>query len=210
MPLDELVQRILTDAQEYADNLVNVAKMQRLETLEQAEAEAKEKSEEVLSNARKAAVLEKHQRVTSAVLETRQEVLKEKQRVIQEVMDRAVETVVSLPREEYVDRLLQLLLKTIGDRDMELVLSPADQDRIGTELAALANEALAGSGRPARVALSPETRDMAGGFILVSEDVEIDCSIDAQVEAQREEIEEKLAGILFDEGTWGDALQRET
>jgi V/A-type H+-transporting ATPase subunit E len=200
MPLDDLVRRILSDARQYADKLVQEAQLHKLELLEKADVEAEQSFEEIIEAARRSAEEEKHQRITAAALEARKAILEEKRRLIHRVLDLAVKAIVSKPPVQYVEVLLQVLLASIPEYRMELILSSGDRDRVGDELVARANEELERSGRAARVVLSDETRSIAGGLILRSESVEINCSIEVQVEAQRDEIEDALIKMLFPAG----------
>jgi V/A-type H+-transporting ATPase subunit E len=192
MPLDDLVRRILSDARQYADKLVQEAQLHKLELLEKADVEAEQSFEEIIEAARRSAEEEKHQRITAAALEARKAILEEKRRLIHRVLDLAVKAIVSKPPVQYVEVLLQVLLASIPEYRMELILSSGDRDRVGDELVARANEELERSGRA--------TRSIAGGLILRSESVEINCSIEVQVEAQRDEIEDALIKMLFPAG----------
>ena len=52
-------------------------------------------------------------------------------------------------------------------------------------------------GKPAE-ASSEETRDIRGGFIMVDGDVEINCAFETLVRLQREQMEKKVADVLFE------------
>ena len=46
--------------------------------------------------------------------------------------------------------------------------------------------------------LSEETRPMKGGFVLVDDDVEVNCAFETLVRLQREKLERDVARVLFD------------
>jgi len=206
MPLDKLVQRILEDAREYGERIVSEAQIRRLEVMEQADQEAAEKSAEILESVRRAAELERQQQVTAAFIRARKYLLETKRMIMAGVLDRAVETIISSPREEYIGILVAQLTELGPDVQGELILSPDDRERLGEEVVERANRQVRESDGSGSIALSSETRRIAGGFILKTPEVEFNCSLDAQIESQREEIEEETVRILFGEKTWSSSF----
>ena len=49
----------------------------------------------------------------------------------------------------------------------------------------------------AGLTLSEQTREIKGGFIMVDGDVEINCAFETLVRLQREQMEKKVANVLF-------------
>lgn len=203
MPLDKLVKRILDDARGYGEKIVGEAKVERVEALERAEEEAGRAYSEILESARLSAEMEKQQRVTAAVIEARKNTLEVKQRAISSVLARAVESVVARPREEYA-RLMLAQLAALGEGVRgELVLSPADRERVGEEVVLAANRAAVERGDTGPFTLSADTRELLGGFVLKTDGREINCSLDAQIESRREELEEAVVKVMFRESPSG-------
>lgn len=207
MPLEKLVQRILDDARDYGDRIVADAKVQRFEAMQKADAEAASKRAEILDAARQAAEMEKQQKVTAAVIKARKDILEAKQRIIAGVLDRAIKTIVTSPPEDYAKMLVAQLVALGTDSRGELVLSPYDRERVGSEVVERANRAIEEAGGSGRIALSDSTREMLGGFVLKTEDKEINSSLDAQIDARREEIEEAVVRTLFAERTLRSAFE---
>lgn len=56
---------------------------------------------------------------------------------------------------------------------------------------------LVGAGNGGGLTLSEETRTMPGGFIMVDQDVEINCNFDTLVRLQRSNLELEVANLLF-------------
>lgn len=196
MPIDELIDRIMSDARSEAERLVAQAHEKGDNVQSEAEREAEEKYNQIVDAARRSAEEEKNQKVTMANLDARKAILEEKQQIIAEVFDRALDALRELPREQYVQMLVSQLVQVAGDGGGELVLSPADRERVGEEVVKLANESLGGE---ARLVLSEETRDIAGGFVLLAGGVEINDSLESQVNSTREELEPRIVEILFED-----------
>jgi len=197
MPLDKLIERILGDARHKAQGITDGAARQAEEIAADAEREAERTYEKNVESARHAAEDEKRQRVTMASLDARKAVLAEKQVLIEEVTDRALKETADLPREQSAEMMVSRLLSVAGERDGELILSPADRDGVGPEIVSKANSALEQSTKKGRVTLSDETRDIAGGFFFHSGGVEVNSSLESEVGSRKEELESKIVEILF-------------
>jgi V/A-type H+-transporting ATPase subunit E len=197
MPLDRLIERILHDARERAERIVSEAQMRRMEMISEANRTAEERHTRQINTARRAAEEEKKQRVTMAVLDARKVILEEKQELIQEVFDRALKAFVELPEEKCIELLVDMLTAAAGEKNGELVLSPGDRERVGEEIVSRANCALEESGKHGRVTLSKTTRDIASGFILHMDGIEINNSLEAQINSKRLELEPQVVEILF-------------
>ncbi|MCJ7652965.1 MAG: V-type ATP synthase subunit E [Actinobacteria bacterium] len=199
MPLDKLIERILSDARERAERITSEAQMRRMEMISEANREEEALSRRIVEAAKRAADEEKKQRTTMAALEARKAILEEKQALISEVFERALKALVGLPQEQYVELMVGMLVAVMDDKDGQLILSAVDRQRVGEEIVARANSTLEGSARRGRVSLSSRTRDIAGGFILFTEGVEINDSFEAQIESRRLELEPLVVEILFSE-----------
>ena len=59
------------------------------------------------------------------------------------------------------------------------------------------NEELQIKGKAGKLVPAKEPRDIHGGFILLAEGVEINCSFEALLTMKRDELEPKVAAVLF-------------
>lgn len=196
MSLEILVERILDDAREHGARIVEAARSRRLELLDEAAEEAELEKARIIDGARREAEMERRQKVTAAVLRARADLLQAKQTIIAGVIERAIQSVLSAAKEEYMAILLSQIMRVRGDENAELILSGADRRKLGEELVEKANR-VDGKAKGGLIALSQSTRDIAGGFILKTGDREINFSLDARIESVREEIEEEVARIMF-------------
>lgn len=202
MPLDKLVDRIISDARRGATGILDESRAKREEMLARADAEAETVYAHIVSRDRRVAVEKKNQRVTMAALEARKEVLTEKRAIIDEVFERAVRSVVELPDAEYIELMSGWLLSA-GKAEGQLIMSPRDSERVAGKIIKAVNAEIERRGGEGRLTLSPVTRAIAGGFILSSEGIEINNSLEALIHARREELEAPVVEILFGEGANG-------
>ena len=137
---------------------------------------------------------------------------------------KALNQLCSLPEEEYVETLAQLMVQAAQTGREEVIFSPEDRRRVGKAAVARANELLAKAAAPdfqlgdskvgallnkvatsvsalaqgtAMLTLSEKTRDVRGGFILADQNVEVNCTFETLVRLQKNEIAGEVAKILF-------------
>lgn len=199
MGIEELVERILRDAREEAEEIRLAAESRRAEMLKAADAEAERVYWKTFGALKQAAEDERKQRVALETLETRKAVLEEKRRLLDEVFDSALRRLAELPEERYVEVLVKVLQRSFAGGEGEVVLSPRDRERVGGRLVSRANEELERQGRKPELALADGTREMTGGFVLRAGGVEIDASLESQVGQLRELMQEEIVEELFGE-----------
>ena len=223
--LDKITARIAADAQAQADAILSEGKAQARAITQSWEEKAHAESGAILAQGERAAK-ERLERLDSmAQMEGRRLLLSAKQEMLSQAFDAALEKLLSLPQEEYVELLAKLCVKAASTGREELIFSPADKAKIGTKVA---NELLAKAVAPklpeaatqgklgavlettvntvtaiakgtAMLTVADETRDIKGGFILVGDGVEVNCAFDVLVRLSRPELERQVAQLLFGE-----------
>lgn len=196
MPLDKLLKRILTDAEQRSLEIVGDAQREAAGLEEAAYAEAEQSYERMVRAAERSAGEEKKQRVTIAGLDARKSVLERKREMIAGVFEAAVAAVREMPPAEYVEMMAGQLAAS-GRRAGEVLLSPRDRESIGEGLVSRAGELVSAGGATSSFTLAPGTRDIAGGFILSSGGIEINYSLEALINARKEELEPVVVETLF-------------
>lgn len=224
--IEKITAKIAQDAQAEIDRLDRETQEQIDALSAQTRAQSDRECSAILERGRSAAQ-ERLERLSSAAkLERSKLELAAKQEVLDEAFALAVETLCSLPEEEYVKLLTQLVLEASTTGREQLIFSAADRARVGKQVVVAANEALVSRVAPelpepltdtrvgallgkmvnsttamvtgtGMLTLSEETRDIRGGFILVDGDVETNCSFESMVRFQREKLEREVAGLLF-------------
>ena len=196
--IENIIARISADAEQEARQLLTQAQEQAAVTGETYRAQAERETAAALeAGKRKAAVLEE-QLVNAARLEGRKALLAEKQNLVEEAFQRALKQLQQLPEETRVQVLADLAVQAAVTGEEEVILSPADRERLGHRVVALANETLEQGGMlPGHLTLSGESREMAGGVILKDGKVEANGSFETLLHLRREELSAHVAAVLF-------------
>ena len=195
MALADIVQRIerdgvaeaatvVADAQKNADSLVTeareAAERARVQTLDQADRDARAEAATLLANERLAA---------------RDRMLTARRELIDRTLARALETLGRVGDEQYADLVARRLVRSAhgGER---VLIAAADVPRLVERLPAAV--ARAGGGGLALV-WSSESAPVGHGVVLRGDRMSVDLSVEATIEERRDELAMVAAAILFAE-----------
>lgn len=224
--IETITGKITGDAQAQAQALLAQAQAEADGIAREWEARAQKESADLLAQGERNAA-ERAQRLESvAQMEGKKLLLAAKQDMLGQAFDRALEQLLALPEEAYIDLLAALCAKAALTGREEVIFSPQDQKRVGKQVCAKANELLAKEVAPqlpeeltsspagaildkvvtagsallsgtGMLTVSEETRPLRGGFILAADGVEVNCAFDTLVRLARPQLERQVAQILF-------------
>ena len=195
--IDKITSRINADVDQ------EIAEIQAQTAAEAAQIAAEydqrctQETEEILSRGRKTAEEREERLASVAQLEARKLILAAKQEVLEEAFRKALEDLLSLPEQEYVELLAKLITKASQSGSEQVIFSQKDRPRYGKAAVTRANELL---GERGHLTLAVETRPIGGGFILSDGDVEVKGTFETLVRMQRREMDAAVAKVLFHEG----------
>lgn len=192
MSIEKITSKIVSDAESKAKVTLDEAKAECDAIL----ARADERAEQTLKEAQEQGQKEKEKLISRrkavADIDGRKIILEEKQKLITECFDRAIEQIASMGKEEYVAFLVGLVKKT-GETEGELILNERDAASVGTDLINVLSMELAGS----KITLSKETKNIRGGFLLKNGSIYINGTVEALVEEAKEDLVGEVAAQLF-------------
>ena len=188
MGREEIVARVLSDAEKEAERVVAAAKKRAEEIVSSAQAEADAEiaaaEKEVMARAK----LITDGKAATARLDSRKVLLAEKRRVIDGVYSRALGTLCCLGEHDSV-LLAERLLKENAEEGDEIVFS----DNFSHADAVTALPVV----REKKLTVSRERPKLTGGFILRGKHADKDVSYGAILAADREEHQAEIATAIF-------------
>ncbi len=194
--VQNILDRIMADAQKKADEIEIKAKGERDSILADAKEKAEKIKAEILANAEKKAKAEKDRIVADARIRARKAELKAREETIEEAfamgkleMEKAT-TTADYP--ETLKRLIRESISIVGKGSLELVLNSRDKKLLKAE----------DLGGMKDVKISSDELPGMGGVIVraADESVEIDNTIETRLQRGKSDIRKKVAEILFAEG----------
>ncbi|PIU63650.1 MAG: hypothetical protein COS84_09430 [Armatimonadetes bacterium CG07_land_8_20_14_0_80_40_9] len=196
MSVDNIVSKIIGDAELEAARVEKEATKEAEKIIQSAEGEAKSLKDELLSNAEDSAKQQKERIVAMAELEARKELLGEKQKLIEEAFQKALESLINLDDEKYQRLIEKLIIESANSGDERVIISSKDKERITQEFIDKVNANLIREGKKGELKLEEKLRDFKGGFIFKIGRKEETYTFEALLKSKREELEKEVAKIL--------------
>jgi V/A-type H+-transporting ATPase subunit E len=186
----------LNDANSQSEEILENANKKADEIIAQAQAEA----DKIKSQSDEKIALEKNngeiRAKSSADLKKRQAILKAKQEIINNVIDKAYGKILAMKADEYFAMLEKIIEKSAQAKAGEIRFSAKDAGRLPQGFDKRVADIASKCGGSLKV--SDTTVDIDGGFVLIYGGIEENCSIKAMFNADREGLADKVNNILFE------------
>lgn len=192
--LEKIVAAIREEAQAEAKAVIDQAQAEAARILSEEKAGSDALCAEIEASARQQAADIERAAASAAELQRRRRLLEAKQELLAHTMEEALRELYALPEEDYFSLLIQMASACAEPMAGELLLSGRDLSRCPEGFIQRLGQALP---KGAVLSLSREPRPIDGGFILKYGDIEHNCSFRAVFDARREELTDKVRGILF-------------
>lgn len=195
--LEKILKHIEEDAHAAADQSLAKAKSQADEIMANARAEGEKKCAEIAERSKLDVQSSLSRAESAANLQEKKLILNAKQEIIGNVINHAKESIIKLPDKEYFDIIIRMVPKYAMAQTGQIMFSHTDYKRLPEQFNETLKNALAGK-EGAVLAVSGDTVNIDGGFILVYGDIEINCSFDALFAAAKETLQDKVCEVLFE------------
>ena len=190
--IEKITQRISADAQAEINRVLGEAKAEAERITAKYKAQADAEAAELDAKNKKAAAEREERLAGTAQMEARKAALAAKQEMVERAYELALQKLRSLPKEQYTAVLADLLVQASSTGKEEVIFSDKDRREVGQAAVDKANK---DGGK--KLTLSGETRSIQGGFILRSENVEVNCAFDTLVRLQRADTAGEVVKKLF-------------
>ncbi|HHT72060.1 MAG: V-type ATP synthase subunit E family protein [bacterium] len=195
--VEALKERIRQRAEDEAKALTAEAEKQADEIVAQAKAKADREREAILAQAEQDAGERKRRILAMAAMEARRQELRTKEEIINNAFSLALQQLRELPADEYQQLLGPIMIDAVETGTEQVVVAPHDKERLGPSFIAAVNKELKARGLEGKLELSPETRPLEGGFVLIAGGVENNNSFELILKLSRDELEQEVAAVLF-------------
>ena len=193
--IETITRRINEEMQAEIDGILAEAGKQAAAVKERWQAQADSEAAQRKARNEKAGAEHEERLVSVAQMESRKVLLAAKQEMVERAFSLALDKLCDLPEEQYISVAADLLVRAAPDGMGAVVFSEKDRERVGAAAVAEANRRLSG-----KLTLSPESRNIRGGFILSRGDVEVNCTFETLVRLRKGEMSGEVAKLLFPEG----------
>lgn len=195
MNAEQVVQKILSEAQAQADKMTAEANTKVAARQDQLASELAEFQKETDQKAQAAAEDKIERMLAAARMETKKSLLAAKVSLLDKVFRKVREQIKKLPKDRYQELIVSLMKKAVESGDEEVLIA-AGEDRIDNELIKQVNAKL-GPGIKGDLKLAKDTADIDGGFILRRGNIQVNASLEVLILQARQDLETELSQELF-------------
>ncbi len=192
MSVENITQKILSEANSYAENSIKTAENQSAEIINKAKHEADSIISDIAEKSNTEIDVIKSRKISAGKLQERKMILAAKQDSVKKSFDKALEKISTMSEDKYINYLVEEISK-IPNCEGEIILNEKDKKKIGEKLVKAVNEKLKGD----KVVLGKSTVQTKGGFILRNGDIEVNNTFEMILSSIREGLTFEVANELF-------------
>lgn len=197
MPLENIISKILTDADMKARSIKTKARDEASLLIKEAEENAQSASSEILKKTKQMIAVENRRLEVSQAIEYKKATLEKKQELVKEAFNKAKEELVNLDDDAYLSLMKAALVLSIDKGNETLSISKADKGRINDDFLKSLNSELKKSGKEGKLTLKVKEDLRRGDMIIETKDTILDIGLDAALKDLRDELTPEVARILF-------------
>lgn len=193
--LEKITSEIKADADKSVAAIIDKANAEASDILAGAEKEAAEAVAKINHDVSVRLSASKSTAESAAALRKRRLILEEKQKLIGEVIEEAKNLIYALPDNVYFEKILKLAEKNVNPAEGTIIFNAKDFSRLPADFETKLNAVAVAKG--GKLTVSKETRPIDGGFVLLYEGIDQNCSITSLFETHIESVQDKIQKLLF-------------
>ena len=193
--LEKITSEIKAEADKSVAVIIDKANAEAADIIAGAEKEAAEACEKINHDVSVRLSASKSTAESAAALRKRRLILEEKQKLIGEVIEEAKNLIYALPDSVYFEKILKLAEKNVSPAEGTIIFNAKDLSRLPADFETKLNAVAVAKG--GKLTVSKETRPIDGGFILLYEGIDQNCSITSLFETHIESVQDKIQKLLF-------------
>lgn len=195
--IQKIIERIEADAAAEQTQIIAEAEARCAEIEAKYAEAAQAEYQKIITGGEKLARQRLERRASVAAIDAKKQVLATKQEMVLAAFEHAARLLAELPDEQYIPLFARLASDASRTGTELLAFSAQDASRVGEAVKEAANALLRRAGKGANLTISPDTRNIRGGVIVINGDIETNCSLDALVSMHRNALSSKVAEKLF-------------
>lgn len=198
MTIKDISEKIISDAKIQADKIIAQAEDNANNITKKGKKEADNIKNIILYKNKQEASLKRSKILTEANLEAKKTILLEKQKIIEDVFNKALENILKLSDKDYHNFIKKLILDNIEIGDETIFIDHSDQKKISKSFIEDINKELKSKEEKGELKLSTSYLPIKGGVIIGSGKIRKNISLELLLKNVREESEMQISKILFD------------
>ena len=197
MTIKDINNKIISDAKIQASKIITQAEDNRNNIIKKGEKEADNVKKVILYKINQEASLKKCKILTEANLEAKKTILLEKQKIMEDVFDKALESIAKLNSKDYLNFIKKLILDNIESGDETIFTGSLDKNKICKDFIEEINKELKAKDKKGELRLSTSYLPIKGGVVIGSGKIRKNISLEFLLKKIREELEIQISKDLF-------------
>lgn len=194
---EKLIEKIGADAQRDAEKYWHDAEDKKKEMRDKLLRDIEKRKAEIDKMAQDAGIEKKKRMAAVYDLDYRKQLLAAKQEMMKKAKALAMEKLCALSDEDYLALMKKKLIACTADGEGSIAVSK-DEKRLNGAFLKDVNRELKKTVGKGNVKMISDGRDIQGGFVYISDGLEINLSLEAQLSEAWQEVETQVAGVLFE------------
>lgn len=195
---EKIIAHIENDAKAQAQAIIDEANRKAEEVRSAGEKAAQEAYDKLIREGKAECEAMLNRKIRMAEMEAKKEVLGAKQERVVETFAKSVSLICELPREEYAELFAKMAAKVSVSGTEKVYFCKNDKDECGQRIADRANELLAAQGKVGKLTVAEEAVNICGGFVLIENGIELNCSAEMLVDRCHKNMVAEVANALFE------------
>ena len=166
MTIKDISEKIISDARIQADKIITQAEDNTNNIIKKGKKEADNIKNIILYKYNQEASLRKSKILTEANLEAKKIILSEKQKIIEDVFNKASESILKLDDKDYLNIIKKMILDNIETGDETIFIDHSDQKKISESFIEDINKELKSKGEKGVLKLSVSYLPIKGGVVI--------------------------------------------
>lgn len=193
--IEKITEKILSDAENQREVIINEANTKAKELIERAKAQAKEEYNSTISDANKKAEDADRVSSSSGELTYRRLVLEAKTDILDNILKDTALALNEMPLTDYFEALSKMVIShTHKGKNGLIRLNKTDKNRLPADFLEKINSSL---GSDSLLTIDEATADIDGGFLLIYGNIEENCDFRAVVSSKANKLSDIAADMLF-------------
>ncbi|MBE3091348.1 MAG: V-type ATP synthase subunit E [Candidatus Atribacteria bacterium] len=197
MTIKDINDKIISDAKIQASKIITQAEDNANNIIKKGEKEADNVKKIILYKINQEASLKKSKILTEANLEAKKTILLEKQKIMEDVFDKALESITKLNSKDYLNFIKKLILDNIERGDETIFTGSSDKNKICKDFIEEINKELKAKDKKGELRLSTSYLPIKGGVVIGSGKIRKNISLEFLLKKIREELEIQISKDLF-------------
>ena len=197
MTIKDINEKIISDAKIQADKIIAQAEDKANNIIKKGKKEAENIKNIILHKSKQEASLKKSKILTEANLEAKKIILSEKQKIIEDVFNKASESILKLEDKDYLNIIKKMILDNIETGDETIFIDHSDRDKISESFVEDINRELKSKGKKGKLKLSTSYLPIKGGVVIGFGKIRKNISLEFLLKKIREELEIQISKDLF-------------